>query len=238
MSRAEREIRQVVDAVRRSISLAHVELPDEFYPAHLSVALLDAVFRPCLEEGTVALLERYCRHFGITRVRSKQWETPPAGGQEPLGALVRHYEEVGMEAMLRGVYRTSGDARPALPGDAEKVLDTVRALRGIGVEVLQDVAGHVSDEIEYALRARSGLSEPSVRRFLMYTADEDFVRGDLPVRRFMAHALGVDVVSAARAEGLVRGAAHELILSPRFLDYRIWMFGASEEGSAVLHGKD
>ena len=72
----------------------------------------------------------------------------------------------------------------------------------------------------------------------MYTAGEDFVRGDLPVRRFMAHALGVDVVSAARAEGLVRGAAHELILSPRFLDSRIWMFGASEEGSAVLHGKD
>ena len=171
-------------------------------------------------------------------MRSRQWETPPAGGQEPLSALVRHYQELGMEAMVRDVYRTSGHTHAALPGDAEKVLDTARALRGIGVEVLQDVAGHVSDEIEYALRARSTLSDPSVRRFLMYTAGEDFVRGDLPVRRFMAHALGVDVVSAARAEGLVRGAAHELILSPRFLDYQVWRFGASEEGSAILHGKD
>ena len=231
-------MRQVVDAVRRSISLAHVELPDEFYPGHLSVALLDAVFRPGLEDGTVTLLERYCLRFGITRLRTRQWETPPLDGQEPLGALVRHHEELGMEAMLRDVYRTSRQSRAAVPGQAEKVLDAARALRGIGVEVLQDMAGHVSDEIEYALRSRAGLSEPSVRRFLMYTAGENFVRGDLPVRRFMAHALGVDVVSAARAEGLVRGAAHELILSPRFLDYRIWSFGASEEGSAVLHGKD
>ena len=238
MSRAEKDIRQVVGAVRRSISLAHVELPDEFYPAHLSVALIDAVFRPRLEEGTVTLLERYCRRFGITRLRTKQWETPPLDGQEALGALVRHYEELGMEVMVRDVYRASEDARPVLPGDAQKVLDTARALRGIGVEVLQDVAGHVSDEIEYALRVRAGMSEPSVRRLLMYTAGENFVRGDLPVRRFMARALGVAVVSATRAEGLVRGAAHELILSPRFLDSRIWMFGASEAGSAVLHGKD
>ena len=237
MARAEREIRRVVDAVRGSISLAHVELPGEFYPAHLSIALVDAVFRPRLEEVTEVLLERYCLRFGIPRLRTRQWETPPTDLQEPLGALVRHYEEVGTEAMLREVYRPSVPAHAALPGDAQTVLDAAHALLSIGVEVLQDVAEHASDEIEYALRAGAGMGEASVRRFLMYTDDEDFVRGDLPVRKFVAHALGVDVVSVSRAEGLVRSAAHELILSPRFLDCEIWRYSASKDGAALLRGR-
>ena len=32
-------------AIARSIPLRNVELPDEFFPAHLSVALIDSVFR-------------------------------------------------------------------------------------------------------------------------------------------------------------------------------------------------
>ena len=95
----------------------------------------------------------------------------------------------------------------------------------------------MSDEIEHVLRTRAGMSESGVRRFLMYTADDDFVRGDLPVRRFVAQALDLRAVSALRARKLVRGAAHELILSPRFLDCRIWMYGASPEGG-TLHGGD
>ena len=108
MSRAERDIRRVVGAVRASISLVDVDLPDEFYPAHLSVALVDAVFRPRLGEGTVTVLERYCSRFGIPRLRARQWEMPPPDGQEPLRALVRHHEELGMAAMAREVYRASG----------------------------------------------------------------------------------------------------------------------------------
>ena len=231
MSRAERDFRRVVGAVRRSISLADVDLPDEFYPPHLSVALIDAVFRPSLGEGTVRVLERYCSRFGISRLRTEQWETPPPDAQEPLGFLIRHYEELGVEAMVREAYLPSGPPGPASSRDAETILDAARALRGIGIEVLQDVSRLGSDEIEYALRTRAGTSESSARRFLMYTADDDFVRSDLPVRRFVAHALGLQAVSAVRARKLVRGAAHELIVSPRFLDYRIWMFGASDAGT-------
>ena len=231
MSRAERDIRRVVGAVRRSISLVDVDLPGEFYPAHLSVALIDAVFRPRLGAGTVTVLERYCSRFGISRLRTRQWETPPPDGQEPLYALVRHHEELGMEAMVREIYLPPGHPDPTSSRDAETVLDAARALRGIGIDIFQDVARLGSDEIEYALRTRAGTSEPSARRFLMYTANDDFVRGDLAVRRFVAQALGLQAVSAVRARKLVRGAAHELILSPRFLDCRIWMFGTSDAGT-------
>ena len=39
---------QVVREVRTSIGEVSRELPDEFRPAHLSVALVDAVFNPQL----------------------------------------------------------------------------------------------------------------------------------------------------------------------------------------------
>ena len=45
MSRAADELNQVIAAVRRSFPLRDLVLPDEFFPAHLSVALIDAVFR-------------------------------------------------------------------------------------------------------------------------------------------------------------------------------------------------
>ena len=39
------EVRQVVDALSRSIPLDTVKLAGEFFPAHLPVAVIDAVFR-------------------------------------------------------------------------------------------------------------------------------------------------------------------------------------------------
>ena len=58
--------------------------------------------------------------------------------------------------------------------------------------------------------------------FLMYAGNDDFVRGDDYVRQFVANALGRTEVSAAKAEGLVRRSAYELVLSPRYLDDQIW----------------
>ena len=37
------ELELVMDAVFRSIALQELDLPDEFFPAHLSVALIDAI---------------------------------------------------------------------------------------------------------------------------------------------------------------------------------------------------
>ena len=48
----------------------------------------------------------------------------------------------------------------------------------------------------------------------MYAGEEEFVRGDAHVRRFVASAIGRRQVPADRAEGLVRAAAHELIRLP------------------------
>ncbi len=230
MGLAEPDIRLVVDAVRASISLENIDLPGEFFPAHLSVALVDAVFRPGHGERAVAIVERYCHRFGVARIRTRHTGPPPAAKQETLSDLIRHFDAFGMEVMMDEVFGT----RRCSPGtgatEAESVLGAARALRDVGLEYLQNVSRRRPEEIEDTLWPVLGVGGCTVRRLLMHTGREDFVRGDFHVRGFVARALGRRSVSASQAENLVRKAAYELILSPRFLDREIWKYGASAVG--------
>ena len=237
------EVRQLVDAVCRSIPLDSSQLTDEFFPAHLPVALIDAVFRSRLRHGEqpAPVAERYCRHFGILRRRTDRRSLPAVDEQETLGDLIRRYDELGVDEIARKVLQS----RHRFPGvkitRAEIVLRAAQALRCIGVDVLQDMPVRRLAEVDDALRPLPGIGESTVRMFLMFTGSEDFVLGDGHLRRFVASAIGRRAVSATQAEDLVRQAAYELILSPRFLDCEIWRYGVSGAGVArppePPHGK-
>ena len=228
------EVRQVVDAVCRSLPLDSSRLSDEFFPAHLPVALIDAVFRSRLRHGEqpAPVAERYCRHFGIPRRRTDRRKLPAADEQETLADLLRRYDELGVDEIARKILQS----RHRFPGvtmtRAENVLRAAQALRCIGIDVLQDVPGRRLSEVDDALRPQPGIDESAVRMFLMFTGSEDFVLGDGHLRRFVASAIGHRAVPAAQAEDLVRQAAYELILSPRFLDCEIWRYGVSGAGVA------
>ncbi len=62
--------------------------------------------------------------------------------------------------------------------------------------------------------------------FLMYVGNDDYVKGDLHVVRFVSEALGRSI-SPDEAERIVREAARELSVAPRLLDFKIWEYGAS-----------
>ena len=173
---------------------------------------------PPAEPGHVEeAIDRYCRHFGISRTRERKWRTPSVRNQETLGDLIGHYEELGVDRMKNEVLQ----ARRRLPGTrtsrAEYVLHAARALRFMGVDVLQDLPSLPSEDIEEALQSSSDADGHIARKFLVCTGGDDYVRGDVHVRRFVAEAIGQASVSATQARSLVRRSAHELILSPRFL---------------------
>ena len=234
MPEAETDIRLMADAARRSLPLSEFRLPDEFYPAHLTVALADAVLRPrSWRPGRAEAAARYCRRFGLAPRRPERGELPPPSEQETLGDLLRHFDELGTDAMARALLGTTRGTAGGLPAAAtrrtESLLRAARSLRSIGVEVLQDVRRRPPEAVEATLR---GAGPHAARLLLMYTGDDDFVRGDAHVRRFVASAIGRRSVPADRAEGLVRAAAHELIFAPRFVDCLIWQHGVSGSGVA------
>ena len=60
------------------------------------------------------------------------------------------------------------------------------------------------------------------RRLLTYTAHDDSVLADEPVRAFVRAATGTAEVSGRRARDLVRKAAYELVVAPRDLEAHLW----------------
>ena len=60
-----------------------------------------------------------------------------------------------------------------------------------------------------------------MRSLLTYAGGDDFVQGDEHVQRFVADSIGRHRVPAAAAGHLVRNAAHEMLLSPRYLEHWI-----------------
>ena len=219
------ERNQVIEAIVRAIPMDRLDLPDEFFPAHLSVALIDAIVRSRLREGesSVPISERYCRHFGLARIRADRWSLPPAREQERLGDLIRRFDEVGPDTITSEVF---GMRRPLSGQGSSRVANVLRAatvLRSIGIDVLQDMSARPADEVREALESVPGLGRHTARRVLMYAGSDDFVHPDVHVRRFVARALDRASVSPAVAEALVREAAHELAVSPRFLDREIWL---------------
>ena len=214
----------VIEAVVRSFPLRTLALPGEFYPAHLSVALIDAVFRSggVHGDGTESAAEPYCRRSGIARIRTDPWSLPSPEDQETLSDLIARFDELGMERMAGEVFRTDALRPYQIAARVEFVLSAARELRRVGVEVLQDLQALPFEEFETALGECAGFGETTTRLFRMYTGDDDFVWGDDCVREFVAAALRRNSFPAEQAKRLVRSCAYELILSPRYLDHQIW----------------
>ena len=220
------EVRQVVSAVGRSIDLHGAELSKEFFPAHLTVALIDAVFNPQLRYDRVGpIVERYCHRFGLSRLREKGSGLPPMDRQESLSDLVGRYEELGLDGMQR-VFQ----CRYCSPGTkvlkSDNVKHTAVALRDEGIEILQDMQSRQPRQIKRVLCRLHGIGDRTVHMLLMYTGNDDLVKGDVHVMRFVCKALGRSV-PAEEAEQLVRTAARQLGVAPRLLDLKIWEVGAN-----------
>ncbi len=100
----EEETGKVIGLVKSSIDMEGAELVgEEFFPAHLPVALVDAVYNPQLdyEKRVVPIVEGFCRGFGLRRSREERRSLPPVDEQLTLTELINHYESPGGKEWMR-----------------------------------------------------------------------------------------------------------------------------------------
>ena len=126
MTPAAPEVLQVAEAVHRAFALDDHSLPEAFRPAHLAVALIDAVFASGLgpDETPEPAAARYCRRFGLSRTHEAQSDGGDAE-EETLGRMVERYAALGVRGMAEEAY----GSRRHFPRDAAHALG-VRAARG------------------------------------------------------------------------------------------------------------
>ena len=221
----------VVGAVRKRIpSLQDKGLPDEFWPAHVTVALVDAVFNPRLryKKTVVPIVERYCRHFEIERTVGPDCWPPPRESQQKLKALTDEYRGLGKKMMRTRVFGKDYRSPGTMVYKSDNVLECAKALRGLCIDTIDDVRARTPESVKKTLTGVKGIGPATAHMFLMYCGRDDYVKGDVHVCRFVAEALGVGKVRPHEAEQLVAAAACRLKVTPRALDAAIWTLGAEK----------
>ena len=114
------DLDRLIEAVVPLLRAECPQLPDPFFPAHLPVAIVDAVFAvppTCETQPPPVFGERYCRWFELERTRTDPFRLPSPDAQQTLGDLIAHQEALGFDALEedprypRSFSRNGGHAR-------------------------------------------------------------------------------------------------------------------------------
>ena len=227
-----REIDQLVDFCKNTLTLEDVKLGDEFYYQSLPLCVIDAVFSIGVRySGVRNVVQRYCKHTSQCAIRDNRDSLPVISEQQSVRDFCAFFDKKGSEIMTTKIFdnrqRTSSK-NGILKSDA--VLQFARVLISNGVDFLQDIYKiNQNPNIEREIRAIAGQSTGiSFQYFLMLAGSDDIIKPDRMITRFLESALGRQIV-IAEAQALVESAAYELKkthlnITPRLLDNVIWNF--------------
>ena len=205
--------------------------PSEEYGYHnLPLCIIDAVFSIGVTyQSTENTVKRICEHFGVTRLREK--ELAPQSEQLSVFAFIQFHQGFTFQEMAEKIYQNkqrTSTCNGILKAEATYLFASV--VKKYGVEYLQDVNKILGDEKFEADIARiHGLSSGlSTRYFYMLAGDENFIKPDRMIRRFIQAAIGRDL-SIEDCQALLLAAHAELVrdyplLTPRSLDHEIWLY--------------
>ena len=227
------DLHRLARTVTKEFPLDHPELPQAFFPAHLPGALIEAVFatRPAEPQASQGASAAFCRHFDLECHRADRWHTPARADQYTISRFIVDCRSLESDAMERAVFGEPSKFPGTNRSRAQVLRDAAEALRDAGVEVLQDVRDRSPVFIEKVLGPVGDGSE-LVRWLLMLIGTDRFVLADECVREFVQHATRRPAVGASEAAELLRRCAHELAVSPRYLDYQVHLAYGERRGES------
>lgn len=216
-----------------NIELENAILNDEYFYSNVSLCVIDAVWslNSNYERQVRKVIQRYCDYFNVKRLRSDRSLMPAREEQEPLSMLVDKFEQLSVTKFVDDIFcnhQVTSAKSGILKGEA--VLRFSKVLLNHNVMYIQDVAKIIRDstfekDIFSIPGQKSGLS---LRYFYMLSGEDDFVKPDRMICRFVESALG-RFVNEDEAEFLVIETAKNLTtrfphITPRLLDNVIWKY--------------
>lgn len=204
------------------------------YPDEAEAALLDSVFSLSAVYGS--------RDKGPRGV-VKRWRTQVSRPLNSLSQLVADVERLGGPGHLPVVLGNNAVAVPRAkdkPTKAAAVYGAARTLVEFGVDSADDVrAANAKAPIELhrAITRERGIGDAGATYFLMLLGVQG-IKADRMVCRFVAHALGLDVVEPAQAGRLTRAAVETLQVAMLSLDYAIWDYESRTSRASRIRRPD
>jgi hypothetical protein len=233
------DVDKLVMHIRRTLTDLNAPPSDAAYEyASVPLCVIDAVFSIGVRyESTERTVTDFCTRYHWPRDgRGREKEHTISDLMRILQPYETRWEDMANE-VFRNRQRTS--TRSGIL-KAEATFRFSKTLRQFGIESFADVLkSGLRDDLRSAIKAIPGQgSGLSCAYFLILAGNENGVKADRMVTRFVADALGVKNVPSEKAEQLVREASALLrqdfpTLVPSSLDNKIWKFQRSQENRQV-----
>lgn len=215
--------------------LRPVPLPKEFFYASLPLCVIDAVF-------SIGVTYSSTRNTVVRFSERQGWALGPVEdrhrGEKTVGDFLACYAGLSPDEAADQLFsnRQRTSSRSGIL-KAEAVQRFAVALQEAGIEDFADLTDERLTAAEAAIRQIPGQkSGISFDYFRMLAGDDNLIKPDRMVQRFIARAIGegTEKVGPDRARELLQGAVAELnargaAWSPRGLDHEVW---AHQSGQA------
>jgi hypothetical protein len=212
------------------------KLADEYRYASLPLCVVDAVFSIGVRyTSTQKVVSNLCEYAGWTRFFASR--EARGAGEYGIGDLNSMFDKFGAEGMAESVFqnRQRTSSRSGIL-KAEAVLLYCRTLIKAGINDFPDLDVERREYAEAIILGLPGQSSGiAFDYFMMLAGDDNLIKPDRLVQRYVAHALDLDSVPQPRqAAILVRLAAKELrtrgqLWTPLSLDNAIWRHQSKHE---------
>lgn len=209
--------------------LPKIDLPAEYRYASLPLCVIDAVFSIGVKYGTTqATVDRFCKHTGWQKFATSRKER--GGGPHSISDLISILGQKTDDETAGDIFenrqRTSSKAG-ILKSSAVRLYSEV--LSDSGIQTFMDLSPVKLELAEAGVLSLPGQSSGiSFDYFRMLAGDDNLVKPDRMVQRYVANALNLDRAPTPRLTSiLVRLAARELsrrghYWTPLQLDYSVW----------------
>ncbi|WP_375552590.1 hypothetical protein [Rhodophyticola porphyridii] len=210
-------------------------LADEYRYASLPLCVVDAVFSIGVRyTSTQKVVSKLCDYTGWTRFALSRESR--GVGQNGLPDLIALFDNLGIEGMADTVFqnRQRTSSRSGIL-KSEAVLLYCRALTEAGIISFSDFDQERREYAEAMILGLPGQSSGiAFDYFMMLAGDNNLIKPDRMVQRYVGNALKLDAIPQPRqAAILVRLAARVLRKrghqwSPLSLDHAIWRFQSAK----------
>jgi len=231
-------IRMLADFVEET-GLQPVPLPKEFFYASLPLCVIDAVF-------SIGVTYSSTRNTVVRFAERQGWVLGPvedrSHGEKTVGDFLACYAGLSPDEAANQLFgnRQRTSSRSGIL-KAEAVQHFAIALQETGIEDFVDLTEGRLTAAEATIRQIPGQkSGISFDYFRMLAGDDNLIKPDRMVQRFVARAIGEapEKVGPDRARGLLQGAVAELntrgtAWSPRALDHEVWAHQSGQAGSGA-----
>ncbi|WP_200763015.1 hypothetical protein [Nitrosophilus alvini] len=221
-----------VEYCKEKLDLENAVLSHEYYYMSLPLCVIDAVYSIGIRyEVTKKVVDNFCKCLQLKKYREYGSDFASIDKQLSIDELIEIYNQNDISFITSEIYknRCRTSTRNGIL-KSEAVLEFAKVLQKFNVNYFQDLSNVItnkefSTEIKKIKGQKSGIS---LTYFFMLAGNDDFIKLDRMVCRFVKEAIGKEL-SINDIEKLVYEAFDVLKsdfpnLTLRKLDHEIWKF--------------